>query len=204
MADFAMGPLVLHIMIEAPADGIETRVVDLDPVLDAEGALIDKFRPTPIAEIPALPRDSEDLLARMVTTDPAQWPPPSGAFAVYGATGALRAQTPAIRKDKLYEKWGVDRLAVSGDQHLYRLRDHQAALDMQAEITAEFSGGGEGFEADPQIPDEHCFRLTDAVDAPGFACQVIVGNLYTLVKANTATSAKQMAAAQYALLAARR
>jgi hypothetical protein len=199
--DTVRGPFVLHVMVEAPAEGIETRVADFDPLLDAELPLIDKFRPTPAAEIPALPHDPDGLLARMVSTDPKQWPAPSGVFAVYGATGALRAQTPGMRKDKLFEKWGVDRLAVSGNQQLFRAKDRQAALDMKSEFAAELSGVAQVFEADEAIPDEHCFKMTNA--APGsaaFACQIVHDNMYTLVRSNTATSAKQMAAAQYALL----
>jgi hypothetical protein len=199
--DTAQGPFVVHAMIEAPPAGIETRVADFDPLLDTERALIDKFQPTPVADIPALPADPDGLLARMVSTDPKQWPAPSGVFAVYGATGALRAQTPGMRQDKLFEKWGVERLALSGIQQLIRAKDHQAALDLKAEFTAELSGVAQEFESDEVIPDEHCFKITDA--APGsaaFACQIVHENLYTMVRSNTATSAKQMAAAQYALL----
>jgi hypothetical protein len=200
--DIPTGPFVIHLMIDAPADGIETRVADLDAALDAERVLLDTFHPTPVAEIPALPRDPDGLLARMVTTDPANRPPVSGAFAVYGPTGALRAQAPGMRQDELFERWGVDRLAISGDQQLFRLRDNQAALEMLGEFNADFSGVGWEIEADPQIPGERCIKLNNpGPGAPGYACQVVVNDLYTTVRGNTATTVKQRAAAQYALLA---
>ena len=204
LVDTPMGPFVLRLMFEAAADGIEKRVGDLDSVLDAEQALLRDFHPTPVTDIPGLPRDPDGLLARMVTTDPDRQTPPSPEFAVYGPVGALRDQLPTIRKDKLYEKWGVDRLAISGLQHLYRLRDHQAALDMSAEFIAENSGREHEIEADANVPNERCFQLDDPPrDVPAFACRIAFDNFYTVVRANTASSVKEMAAAQYALLATR-
>jgi hypothetical protein len=188
-------------LLEAPPEGIETRVGELGPALEAERALLKDFHPTPPAQIPALPRDPDGLLARMVNTDPDDQPPVSATFAVYGPTGALRDAPASIRKDKLYQKWGVDRLAVSGDQHLYRVRDRQAALDMLGEFTAQSAGQEHEIEADPNIPDERCFQADNPVPSvPAFMCRVVVDNFYTLVRADTASSAKEKAAAQYALL----
>lgn len=202
IADSAIGPFVVHLILQTPASGVETHVDILDQVLDAETPLLGSFKPTPAAQIPTLPRDPEGLLARMVSTNPAGQPP-SATFAVYGPVGALRGQPPSVRKDKLYQKWGVDRLAVSADQHLYRLRDHQAALDMMAEFTADSSSREHAIEADPNVPDERCFQANNpAPNTPGFACRIVVDNFYTLVRADTATSAKEKAAAQYVLLAA--
>jgi hypothetical protein len=139
----------------------------------------------------------------MVTTDAAHLPTVSSTFGVYGPIGALKDRPPAVRKDKLYQKRGVDRLAVSGDQHLYRLRDHQAAVDMMPEFTAEASGREHAIDADPNVPDERCVQANNPVpNATGFACRIIVDNYYTLVRADTASSAEQKAAAQYALRAA--
>jgi hypothetical protein len=202
LADAAIGPFVVHLMLEAPPNGIETQVGSLDPVLDAEHALLRDFHPTPVQDIPALPVDPDRLLARMVTTDPANQPPVSGTFAVYGPTGALRDQPPKFRKDKLYEKWGVDRIGVTADQHLYRLRDHQAAMDMMAAFIADSSSREHEIEADKNVPDERCFETNNPPpDSPAFACRIVFNNFYTLVRADTAISAKQKAAAQYKLLA---
>ena len=162
LLDTPMGPFVLRLMLEAPPDGIEKHIGELDAVIDKEQALLRDFKPTPVAEIPSLPRDPDGLLARMVATDPAGPPPPSPTFAVYGSTGALREQLPAIRKDKLYEKWGVDRFAVSGNQHLYRLRDNQAAKDMSAEFIAQSSGTEHEIAGGPNVPASQCFQA----DAP--------------------------------------
>lgn len=202
-ADTPIGPFELHFMLDTPPADLQNHLDILDAALDAEHTLLDKFHPTPPADIPALPRDPDHLLARMVSTDPAHQPPVSTTFAVYGPIGALHDQTPKIREDKLYQKWGVDRLAISGDQRLYRLRDHQAALDMLAEFTAESSVPAHEIPADPKVPDEHCVQTDNpAPGPPGFACRMVVSNFYTLVHADTADSAKQKAAAQYVLLAA--
>jgi hypothetical protein len=203
LVDHAVGPFVLHLMLEAPPDGIETQVGSLDPVLDAEHTLLQGFRPTPVQDIPALPVDPDGLLARMVTTDPAAHPPVSSTFAVYGPTGALRDQPPTFRKDKAYEQWGVDRFAVSGDQHLYRVRDHPAAVDMRDSFIADSSPREHEIDADKNVPDERCFEENKpAPNSPGFSCRVIVKNFYTLVRSDSAASVKQKAAAQYVLLAA--
>jgi hypothetical protein len=202
LADAAIGQFVVHLILEAPPAGIETNVGSLDPVLDAEHALLRDFHPTAVQDIPALPVDRDGLLARMVTTDPAKQPPVSGTFVVYGPTGALRDQPPKFRKDKLYEKWGVDRLAVTGDQHLYRLRDHQAAMDMMAAFIADSSSSEHEIGADKNVPDERCFETNNPPpNSPAFACRIVFNNFYTLVRDNTAISAEQKAAAQYKLLA---
>ena len=204
LLDTPMGPFVLRLRLEAPPDGIEKHVGELDAMIDEEQALLRDFKPTPVAEIPSLPMDPDGLLARMVATDPAKPPPPSPTFAVYGPTGALRDQLPAIRKDKLYEKWGVERFAVSGIQHLYRLRDNQAAKDMSAEFIARSSGTEHEIESDPNVPDSRCFQSDAAeANAPGYACRLVFDNVYTVVRADTASSVKEMTAAQYALLANR-
>jgi hypothetical protein len=203
-ADTAIGPFAVHLMLDTPPAELQNHVDILDAAMDAEHRLIGNFHPTPPADIPALPRDPDHLLARMVSTDPAHQPPVSPTFAVYGPIGALHDQTPKIREEKLYEKWGVDRLAISGDQRLHRLRDHQAALDMLAEFTKESSVPAHEIAADPKVPDEHCVQIDNpAGGPPGFACRMVVNNFYTLVHADTAASAKQKAAAQYVLLAAR-
>ena len=202
VADAAIGQFVVHVTLEAPPEGIETHVGDLDPLLDAQQDLLREFNPTPVPDIPALPVDTDRLLARMVTTDPANQPPVSGTFAVYGPTGALRDQPPKFRKDELYEKWGVDRLGVTADQHLYRVRGHQAAMDMMAAFIADSSAREREIEADKNVPDEHCFETNNPPpNGPAFACRIVFNNFYTLVRADTAISAKQKAAAQYKLLA---
>jgi hypothetical protein len=200
LADTAIGPFVVHLMIDTPPEGVETHVGDLDPVIDAQRRLLQEFRPTPAEAIPALPRDPDGLLSRMVGTDPNHPTPVSARFAVYGATGAQHFQPPTFRKDKLYEKWGVDRLAVSNAQHLYRLRDHESALEVLAEFTAEASGREHAIDADANVPDERCFQVNSPSNA--FVCRIVFENFYTSVRADTATSAKQKSAAQYALLAA--
>jgi hypothetical protein len=204
LLDTAIGPFVLRLTLEAPPEGIEKHIGELDAVIDEEQALLRKFEPTPIAEMPSLSRDPDGLLARMVATDPAEPPPPSPTFAVYGPTGALRDQPPAIRRDRLYEKWGVDRLAVSGTQHLYLLRDNQAADDMAAEFVAQSSGTEHEIEGDPNVPKSRCFQAdASASVTPAYACRLVFGNVYTVVRANTASSVKEMTAAQHALLATR-
>jgi hypothetical protein len=202
VADAAIGPFVVHLILEAPPDGIENQVGSLDPVLDTEHGLLREFNPTPVGDIPALPVDPDGLLARMVTTDPAKQPPVSGTFAVYGPTGALRDQPPKFRKNEYYEKWGVDRIAVTEDQHLYRLRDHQAAMDMMAAFIADSSTREHEIGADENVPDERCIETNNPPpNGPAFACRIVFNNFYTLVRADTAASAKQKAAAQYKLLA---
>jgi len=201
LADTAMGPFVVHLMIDAPPAEVETHIGDLDPVVDAQRKLLQDFRPTPPESIPALPRDPDGLLSRMVSTDPAHPTPVSARFGVYGPTGALHFQPSTFRKDKLYEKWGVDRLTVSGAQNLYRLRDHKSALEMLAEFTAEASGREHEIDADPNVPDERCFQVNNS-PSNAFVCRIVFENFYTSLHSDTATSAKQKSAAQYALLAA--
>jgi hypothetical protein len=204
MLDTPIGPFVLRLALEAPPDGIEKHIGELDAVIDEEQALLREFKPTPVAEMPSLARDPDGLLAHMAATDPTKSPPPSPTFAVYGPTGALRDQPPAVRQNRLYEKWGVNRLAVSGTQQLYLLRDSQAAEDMSAEFIAQSSGTEQEIERDPNVPNSQCFQAdAAAASAPGYTCRLVFDNTYTTMRANTASSVKQMTAAQYALLASR-
>ena len=199
LLDTSIGPFALRLKLDAPPDGIDRRVGELDAVLDEEHTLLQAFTPTPVTEIPSLPPDPGGLLAHMVATDPVRQPAPSPAFAVYGATGALRDQSPTMRRDRLYEKWGVEALAVSGGQHMYRLRDHRAAKDMAAAFAARSSGGDHEIGGDQNLPDTQCF--TPARGAA--ACRMVFDNVYTEVRADTTSSVEEKAAAQYALLATR-
>lgn len=202
LADTPIGPFVVHLMIDTPPAEVETHVGDLDPVIDAEHKLLRDFQPTPAEAIPTLPRDPDGLLGLMVSTDPTKQALVSAQFAVYGPTGALHFQPPIFRKDNLYEQWGVDRLAVSAGQNLYRLRDHQAALGMLSEFISDAASREHEIEADPNIPDERCAADNKPVaNVPGFVCRIAVARFYTSVRADNATTAKQKAAAQYALLA---
>lgn len=197
LLDTSMGPFVLRLRLDAPSDGIDKRIGELDAVLDEEHTLLQSFAVTPVAEISSLPRDPGGLLARMVATDPVHQPAPSPEFAVYGATGALRDQSPAMRRDRLYEKWGVEALAVSGGQHLYRLRDNRAAKDMAAAFGADSTGQGRPIDGDPNLPDTQCHQPDQG--AP--ACRMVVDSFYTEVHADTTSSLAEKAAAQYVLLA---
>ena len=201
IADTAIGPFVVHLMIDAPPAEAESHIGDLDPVVDAEHNLLQEFRPTPVEEIPTLPRDPDGLLSRMVSTDPTEHALVSEKFAVYGPTGASHFQPPMFRKDRLYDKWGVDRLAVSGFQNLFRVRDHEAAREMLAEVSAEASDREHEIDADPNVPDERCFQANNPPpNIPPYVCRIVFENFYTSVRAKTADRAKQKAAAQYALL----
>ena len=201
IADTAIGPFVVHLMIDAPPAEVETHIGDLDPVVDAEHNLLQEFQPTPADEIPTLPRDPDGLLSRMVSTDPTEQAPVSEKFAVYGPTGALHFQPATFRKDRLFDKWGVQRSAVSGSQDLYRLRDHSAALEMLAEFSAEAAGREHEIDADRNVPNQHCFQANNPPPTlPPYVCRIVFENVYTSLRADTAISAKQKAAAQYALL----
>ncbi|OBK78700.1 hypothetical protein [Mycobacterium sp. 1274761.0] len=204
LLDTAIGPFALHLTLDAAPDGIEKHIGELDAAVDEEHALLQAFTPTPMADIPALPRDPDGLLARMVATDPTAAPPPSPTFAVYGPTGALHDQPATFRRDSLFDAWGVERFAVSGHQRLYRLRDHQAAKDMAAAVIAEVSNREHRIDNDANLPDTQCFQTDPpTVAMPAFACRVVYDAVYTEVRADSATKAQQMAAAQYVLLANR-
>ncbi len=204
LLDTSMGPFVLRLALDAAPEGIERRIGELDAVVDEEHTLLQSFTPTPMDRMRSLPIDPDDLLARMVSTDPAGPPAPSPSFAVVGSTGALRDQPPAMRKDRLYEKWGVDRLAVSGDQRLYRLPDNRAAREMAAAFIAGSAAGEREIDGDPNLPDTRCFQaVTPSADRPAYVCRLVFDDIYTVVRADTADSVKEMAAAQYALLATR-
>jgi hypothetical protein len=202
--DASIGPFVLRLRLEAPPDGIEKRIGELDAAFDEEQALLGHFTPTPVAEIASLPMDPDGLLARMVATDPSASPHPSATFAVYGPTGALRDQTRAIRADKLYQKWGVDQFAVSGSQRLYKLRDSQAAHDMAAEVIASSVDVEQEIVGDPNVPNTRCFHAeATAANLSEYTCRMWFHDVFTVIRADSAQNVREMAAAQYVLLATR-
>jgi hypothetical protein len=75
-------------------------------------------------------------------------------------------------------------------------------MDMMEAFIADSSGREYEIEADKNVPDEHCFETAQPPpNAPAFACRIVFDRFYTLVRGDTAISAKQKAAAQYKLLA---
>lgn len=202
--DAPIGAFVVRLELRAPADGIEKRIGEIDAAFEEEQSLLRQFTPTPVAEIASLPTDPDGVLARMVATDSVTPPRPSVTFAVYGATGALRAQSPTMRANKLFDKWGVDRFAVSGTQRLYRLRDNKAAHDMAAEVITSSSDVEQEIVGDPNLPNTRCFQAdAPAANLRGYTCRMWVDDVFTEVRADSEASVREMAAAQYVLLATR-
>ncbi|GAB0101184.1 hypothetical protein JMUB6875_01480 [Nocardia sp. JMUB6875] len=212
----AQGTFVITVFVTHPTTDLPALTTLATTALDIELPVLDRFHPTPKADIANLPFDRDGMLARMVPTTRGTWPTPyvtvlegsgvagdgaaiEASGVVYGPTGAGHwllngAKSPGV------EAGEVEAMAVIDRRWLIRFRDAGAARRFfefdsvtairQTEMAA------------PAVPDTKCLRR-EAIP-PVYYCDMHYGRYFALVHSTDEKSAHQMAAAQYALLVRKR
>jgi hypothetical protein len=206
----AHGPFVIQVEAQNPTPNLQTLTDMVEKTFDAEIALLDRFQPTPVNQIGTLPRDPDKLLGRLVDLTPGTEPSLSLRFGSLGANGASSLQNERERKDRVYEKAGVDLIAYwavdkQGFADIVRARDRDAASTlMDQDISGDSEKHDHPIDGPQGLPDAKCFeRKKDAYkdDLSGrFACYLRYDRYEAYVVSGDATDVRQRAAAQYALL----
>ncbi|MFB8008784.1 hypothetical protein [Nocardia sp. NPDC056000] len=188
--------------------------------LAAELPLLDGFVPTAPDKLSAMPFDGDDMLRRLLHPDATAWPYPAanqagtpadtnwfgfahGTGVVYGPRGIthLFGQGGAAEK---FEPDPIERAAFIGDWWLMRLSDLAHTRSMHDRVVAAATANGDTPVATPAgVPDAACFRGKDVPDnarETRYRCFLMDGRYWAVVSGQDEKTARQRAAAQYALL----
>ncbi|BBX61691.1 hypothetical protein MSAS_08650 [Mycobacterium saskatchewanense] len=162
--------------------------------LDLQQALIDKFTPTPVDQLPQLPLDPTGLLARTL--------PPKGADestddGVYEPHGDLHFQDDAAHEEALFNSVGLQQASFTLTSAVYQTPDAGSA----DRVVADFAAVATDFDklrpagSITGMPNAKCFAAS-----LGFYC-VARFDRYAFTAQNEQLGAvHQMIAAQYRIL----
>ncbi|MFC7755781.1 DUF7373 family lipoprotein [Tsukamurella soli] len=188
----AQGPIVINVSGTGPTDAEATGFVS--KAFSLEVPKLKTFTPTPVADVPKLPSDSDGILARTLPlSNPTDGGVPELMTGYYGLAGLLH-RIPTLATAGKYEQAGVD-LVGQADGVVYRTRDAAAATTL---LTAMYSAPGDIHAASaPDVPAMKCVR--DAVGS-SVRCGVTVGRYVADLTGDSLDVAQQKASAEFAIL----
>ncbi|MFB7717573.1 hypothetical protein [Nocardia sp. NPDC056100] len=208
----AHGTYVVAIFVRYPNPDLGELTRLASKAIAVELPRLDRFQPTPVADLPKLRFDADGMLRRMVPTTRGEWSYPyitkiqgstiagKGSYlepsgVVYGPNGS-RLALPAASTAAGIAEDAIESIALIDRGWLFRLRDATAAR----RLAKEESGYGQMQTplANPPVPDAKCLRHEQIV--PVYYCVVQDGRYVAIVNATDEKSVHQRAAAQYALL----
>ncbi|WP_410871663.1 hypothetical protein [Nocardia sp. A7] len=169
----------------------------------AQLTALNGFTSTPPERFATTRMDSDSLLTRVVSTG--RTIPKHEEFAVYGPRAyALLVGRPSVRL-ALFEKHQISAVALSHNKFLYRTGSPAAAVTYADELAASLSADHTAMAGVPGLPAARCYRALrpnpSEFEAIRFSCLVVRGEFVVRLLSNRDDDVRQMAAAQYALLA---
>ncbi|WP_280220190.1 DUF7373 family lipoprotein [Nocardia neocaledoniensis] len=195
--------LVIRVFAKVAEPRPEALVDLLTRTYRAQLAELATFTPTPAAELATAQIDRDGLLTRLVATgDPT---PDRKEFAVYGPRAfALLLDRPLMRS-RMFDEHRVRAIAVSHNKILYHTESPTAAESFDAAIQTGQAEEYVTMRGVPATADVSCFRALRPdlrlVQARRFTCLIRHDEFVARVYSNQELDARQLAAAQYTLLA---
>lgn len=194
----AHGPFVL-VQVARAADGPEHAAALNGRALDLQVPLLDRFQPTPLPGLTALPLDPTGLVARTVPARSDSSPLVNGT---YDPPGFLQLEPDPIKRGDAMTEAGVD-VVSAGLATVYQARDPSAAQHLAgalADATAQQSGS-QPAAAVPGLPESRCVLVDEAGGAlPRTHCFAAVDRYAISADARQPVTAAQQLAAQYKML----
>jgi hypothetical protein len=196
----AHGPFVL-VQTARAADGPEHAAALAGRALDLQLPALDRFQPTAIADMAALPLDPTGLVAR---TLPVKSDPNAMVNATYAPPGYLHLADDPIRTDRALADGGVD-VVSAGLTTVFQARDHSAAETLAtgfADAAAQQPNSQQGAPV-PGLPESRCVSIGGAVGAqPRYHCFASVDRFAFTSESKQPAIAQQQIAAQFKMLTA--
>lgn len=196
------GPLVLG-QLTISIGGIEAAAEMVAATLDQQLPLLDRFVPTPVAELAALPLDDSGLVARTL-------PPPPDDRKVfqgsYGPHGILAFSNAPAVDQRLFDETGVTE-AVMGHTTSYAARDAAGAARIVEQFATTMAEKGfQPAEGVPGLPSARCLQKLPPPESRGgtpvFYCAAAADAIAYEASAGQLADTHQMIAAQYLMLTA--
>lgn len=192
LAFTAHGQYVFMQLAQA-VDGLDPAVDMIAKTIDLQGPMIDKFRATDPTEFTDISIDPTELLARTLQV------PERQATVVQNATyerpGALQFQNDPVRSATLFDKAGMDLVAM-GLTNVYHTEDSEGAAQIVDGFFAELQPNSQPANPVKNLPDSRCLKLQDQ----SFYCLAAAGGDAIEASGTKLLDVQQQVAAQYVIL----
>ncbi|MFE3188677.1 hypothetical protein ACFXHA_06680 [Nocardia sp. NPDC059240] len=194
--------VVIRVYAELPEPD-PGRLADLvDATYRKQVAQLTGFDTAPVPDPAAIALDPDGLLTRLVHTgDPLADPK---SFAAFGVRAFAALATEPARKLTTLSGYGVTALAVSHDKYLYRMRDSKSAQSYAGWLSDDPENSEYTWMRNA-LPGARCSEATrpdpKSLSARRYRCVVTRGEYVATVYSNTDSDVRQLAAAQYAVMA---
>ncbi|MEU4841063.1 DUF7373 family lipoprotein [Nocardia testacea] len=203
-AFLAHDEFVISLFVQRPKADSADLVSWVDKTLTAQLAQLGRFRPTPIADIPDLRVDPEDLLSRVVVADREGQVPDPDKFAVYGRNYLINSADDQPARARLLDESGFEATAYADGSSVARVREPAGAPILVDGFVESTGAAYDDHPAPAGIPGAKCLQLNDKGDPQHqyrFRCFVPYKRYVGVVSSDSPTEIEQKTAAQYALLA---
>lgn len=167
--------------------------------LDLQAPLIDKFKPTPVEQLPGLPIDPDGLFARTL-------PPPKGDQTVNDGVltgqGILHFEGNPVRAQALFKSAGLQQVGYNLLTYVYQTPD-AASADRVLGMLVDDAAKAKDVEAPgvKGMPAAKCFRTPkNPAQLQAFFCMATADRYAFWIQAEHEAEAHQQAAAQYLML----
>ncbi|WP_067561762.1 DUF7373 family lipoprotein [Nocardia acidivorans] len=195
---------VISLFIERPKAEEKDLLDWVRKSFDAQVPLLDKFTPTPEANLTALKVDPNNLLARTVIKQRGPGTPDPKEFAVYGGAKIVHNANNEAKVAQAVTDSGADALATVGSAWLIRTRDDAGAQSLMTALLADETDHYDSVPAPNDVPGAKCVRLNSKGDGDTEfknRCYVAYKRYIGVVSSDDEPDVRQKVAAQYALLA---
>ncbi|MGW5384826.1 DUF7373 family lipoprotein [Nocardia sp. NPDC003963] len=203
-AFMAHDEFVISLFVQRPKADSADLVSWVDKTLTAQIAQLDRFRPTPSADIADLQVDPENMLSRVVVADRKGQVPDPDTFAVYGRNYLIDSADDQPARARLLDESGFESAAYADGSSVARVRDPAGAPIL---VDGFIESTGAAYDPHPAVagvPGAKCLQLNadgDPQHQYRFRCFVPYKRYVGVVSSDNETEVEQKTAAQYALLA---
>jgi hypothetical protein len=203
-AFLAHDEFVISLFVQRPKADSKDLVSWVDKTLTAQLAQLDRFSPTPLADIADLRVDPENLLSRVVVADRKGQVPDPDKFAVYGRNYLINSADDQPARARLLDESGFEATAYADGSSVARVRDPAGAPILVDGLVESTGAAYDAHPAPAAIPGAKCLRLNSSGDPQHqyrFRCFVPYKRYVGVVSSDNENEIEQKTAAQYALLA---
>ncbi|WP_157514422.1 DUF7373 family lipoprotein [Nocardia concava] len=196
--------LVIRVVAERPDPDLGELTDRVARAFGQQQIALASFTATRLPDLARLSLDPDNLLPRLVKTG--EYQPDATKFAVYGPRAYAVLSTSPAADTAEYDERGVTAIAVSYNKHLFRARDPASATELARWLTDRDSASR--YRSLPGVTGRSGITCSQAT-APDplvteprrYRCLVVRDALVAVVYGNTGTEVRQLAAAQYAVMA---
>lgn len=200
-SSMAVGSYVMSMLITWTSPDLDSLTELAEKTYAAQIPLLEQLPPLSKREALELPYDPDQMFKRALTPEDYFFSPSLGSTAVHTPRGILHWAAEPGPSKKAMEEHGVDRIAMTEDNLLWRTRDAAAAKGFAETRLTESKWTP--LDAPEDVPGVRCAEDSREYDGSDtrYGCVVVYDRYVAQVHSGQPVDVRQRAAAQYALLA---